>query len=79
MAKVHVKLNGYLLFYLRRGEREIDIEAKDTSEILQQLGIKPGEWDLFALNGKIIPDPRKRKIKLSTDDQIEIFPIVGGG
>ena len=75
--KLH--LGGQFSFYLPGHPRWVDVELKEPtrlSEVLTGLGIPVAEINLTVVNGQIVD---LHEAIVSTQDEVKLFPPVGGG
>lgn len=72
-------LGGYLDFYNPQPGRWLEVELHQPtqlSELLAELGIPIGDAQLFVLNGELV---ELREAIVSEQDEVKLFPPVGGG
>ena len=75
--KLH--LGGQFSFYLPGHPRWVEVELKEParlSEVLTGLGIPVAEINLTVVNGQIVD---LHEAVVSTQDEVKLFPPVGGG
>uniref|UniRef100_A0A7C4S815 MoaD/ThiS family protein n=1 Tax=Geoglobus ahangari TaxID=113653 RepID=A0A7C4S815_9EURY len=76
-----VKVKLFANFREIAGKKEIEIDAKDTEELLEKLAkIYPEfkklyDYAILMVNGNIA----KSNVKLKKDDTVAIFPPLSGG
>ncbi len=72
-------LGGYLDFYNPESGGWLEIELDQPtklSEVLEKLGIPLGDVQLFVLNGDLV---EIGETMVSGQDEVKLFPAVGGG
>ena len=72
-------LGGYLDFYHPQRGSWLEVELKHPSplsEVLTELGIPMGDVQLFVLNGELV---ELSETIVSDQDEVKLFPAVGGG
>ena len=76
--RLTVRLFGDLRRYLPKGQETIEIELPEgstASDVLERVGIHPGEVWLVRANKQIVSEDTP----LNDGDDLEIFEPVGGG
>ena len=77
---MHLHLGGHLSWYEPQKRSRIDIHLAEPTllvKVLRDLGIPHGEIAVVVVNGA--PIFALGDIRVSNDDQVELFPPVGGG
>ena len=72
-------LGGYLDFYNPQPGRWLEVELHQPTqmnELLAELGIPIGDAQLFVLNGELVD---LKEAIVSEQDEVKLFPPVGGG
>jgi sulfur carrier protein ThiS len=72
-------LGGYLDFYRPRDQYGVEVPVNHPtllSNLLESLGIPPGEVHLAVINGQN-EDPQT--VVISDTDEVKLFSAVGGG
>jgi sulfur carrier protein ThiS len=72
-------LGGYLDFYNPQPGKWLEVELHQPtqlSEVLAELGIPIGDAQLFVLNGELAD---LSEALVSDQDEVKLFPAVGGG
>ena len=72
-------LGGYLDFYNPQPGNWLEVELHQPSklsELLAELGIPLGDIQLFVLNGELVD---LNEAIVSDQDEVKLFPAVGGG
>jgi sulfur carrier protein ThiS len=72
-------LGGYLDFYNPQRGSWLEVELNQPSplsEVLAELGIPMGDVQLFVLNGELV---ELNEAIVSDQDEVKLFPAVGGG
>ena len=76
--KIHIRL--YMSLGSRNNNSQFILEFKKENvtvgDLLKKLSVTSKEVGLISVNKQII---RNKKTKLKNDDQVKLFPIVGGG
>ena len=76
--KIHIRL--YMSLGSRNNNSQFILEFKKENvtvgDLLKKLSLTSKEVGLISVNKQII---RNKKTKLKNDDQVKLFPIVGGG
>ena len=76
--KIHIRL--YMSLRSRNNNSQFILEFKKENvtvgDLLKKLSLTSKEVGLISVNKQII---RNKKTKLKNDDQVKLFPIVGGG
>ncbi|MHB0869554.1 MAG: MoaD/ThiS family protein [Chloroflexota bacterium] len=76
--RLTVRLFGDLRRYLPRGQESLQLELPEgstTANLLQQVGIHPGEVWIVRANKQVISEGQP----LRDGDDVEVFEPVGGG
>ena len=72
-------LGGYLDFYHPQRGSWLEVELNHPSplsKVLTELGIPMGDVQLFVLNGELV---ELSEAIVSDQDEVKLFPAVGGG
>jgi sulfur carrier protein ThiS len=76
---MRLHLGGQFSFYLPGHPRWVEVELKEParlSEVLAGLGIPVAEINLAVVNGQIVD---LQEAFVSAQDEVKLFPPVGGG
>jgi sulfur carrier protein ThiS len=76
---MRVHLGGHLSWYDRHRRAWFELELSEAiplSQLVQRLGLPPGEIALVVVNKRVVTWP---DIRLSNDDQLELYAPIGGG
>lgn len=76
---MRIYLGGFLDFYAPQNTRWMEVELEQPvllRVLLQELGIPASEIYLIVINGELVSLEQARVVN---DDEVKVFPPVGGG
>jgi sulfur carrier protein ThiS len=76
---MRIYLGGQFSFYISGHPRHVDVELNEPTrliEVLDRLGIPAAEVHVASVNGEAV---NLQEVWVQPDDEVKLFPPVGGG